>query len=113
MLIFDFRNSPEVGDGPNNTASHNRSKSHVSVFNLTAEYRDNIDQPLQRIYFIVVSNTQSHDAYATVSHILRCQKSPEAAFLLKRSHHEFKCDGASININGEVSKEFLIDFPDR
>ena len=56
--IFYFKNSVEIGVGPKNQSSRNRTKSLVSIFNVTAEYRDSIGQPLQRLYFIVVSNTR-------------------------------------------------------
>ena len=109
--IFDFKNSIVVGDGPENQASRKRKQSLVSIFNITAEYRDSPDQPLQRIYFIVVSNTQSHDGYSTIDMVKACQRCPEAKPLLKKSRHEYKSDGASSNINGEVSHHILIDFP--
>ena len=111
--IFDFKGDVQLGKGQVTTSGVDMKRyGKFSLFNLTLEYRNSVDEGLQRFYVDVVSDSKDHDAYACIHHLRYiCRHVPFAKQLFQtKKHLEWSYDCASGNVNHEMTRELLLEY---
>ena len=110
--FFDFKKGIDTNVEANQTADQKRNQSILTYFNLTIEYRDNKKQDLQRIYADATSDCADHSAPASIECLKRIFKDSEIENIFNRKRVlEWRFDGCSDNINGEILNWTLLEIP--
>ena len=103
----------ELGKGQVTTSGVDMKRyGKFSLFNLTLEYRNSVDEGLQRFYVDLVSDSKDHDAYACIHHLRYiCRNVPFAKKLFEsKKHLEWSYDCASGNVNHEMTRELTLGY---